>query len=355
MPELVRYEAACRALAEAKAVDEVKDVRDVAMAMRLYAKQAKNRDLEADAFELRVRAERRLGEMIAEQKTTVGLATGGEHGGKARLDGTRAEPSNARPTLAEAGIDKRLSSRAQKMHAIPPAAFEEMVKEGREEVQRGVERRTLKAVEIAEARAGYEARAEVGGKVDHLHELVAAGRKFSTILADPPWEFLTRSDKGKDRSAETHYDTMSLDQIKTLPVKALAADDATLFLWIVDWFPPGLAVELVEAWGFKHKTTAFTWAKTNPDGEGWHLGQGYWTRANPEVCWLSTRGRPQRLDADVRQLIVSPVREHSAKPDEVHARIERLVCGSSYLELFARAERPGWTTWGNEISRESAR
>jgi hypothetical protein len=252
MTELVKYDAACRALAEARSVDEVKDVRNVAMAMRLYAKQAKNKVLEADAFELRVRAERRLGDMIKEQKTTVGLATGGEHGGKARLDGTRAEPSNARPTLAEAGIDKKLSSRAQKMHAIPPAAFEEMVKEGREVVQRSVERRTIKAVEIEEVRASYESRAEVGGKVEHLRELVTAGRKFPVILADPPWEFETYGDAGQDRSAGRHYDCMSLDAINALPVADLAADNCVLFLWGV-W--PGLprVLNVVEAWGFEYK------------------------------------------------------------------------------------------------------
>jgi hypothetical protein len=83
----------------------VKDIRDKAVAMRAYGRQAKNKDMEIDAIEIRIRAERRLGEMIVAQKQTVGLATGGEHGGKKRIDGTRAEPSNARPTLAEAGID----------------------------------------------------------------------------------------------------------------------------------------------------------------------------------------------------------------------------------------------------------
>jgi hypothetical protein len=147
--ELVRYDAACRALAEAKAVDEVKAIRDVAMAMRLYAKQAKNKVLEADAFELRVRAERRLGEMIAAQKATVGLATGGQPYQR-KSTGTAAAPVAAppAPTLAEAGIDKRLSARAQKVNAIPPDKFEEMVAEGRERVQRGAEKRVIKAVEL---------------------------------------------------------------------------------------------------------------------------------------------------------------------------------------------------------------
>jgi N6-adenosine-specific RNA methylase IME4 len=78
------------------------------------------------------------------------------------------------------------------------------------------------------------------------------------------------------------------------------------------------------------------------------MGQGYWTRANPEDCWLATRGGPKRLHADVRQLIVAPIAEHSRKPDETYERIERLVEGP-YLELYARRPRKGWVSWGNEL------
>jgi N6-adenosine-specific RNA methylase IME4 len=77
---------------------------------------------------------------------------------------------------------------------------------------------------------------------------------------------------------------------------------------------------------------------------------GYWTRANTEPCLLATRGRPKRLNADVRQAIIEPRREHSRKPDGIHKRIERLVAGP-YLELFARQQRPGWDVWGNEVDK----
>ena len=142
MAELVLYSEACHALAAAKQTDEVKDIRDKAEAMRAYAKQAKNKQLETDAAEIRIRAERRLGELIRLQKETVGLATGGQVGGIRKLDGTRKEPSNRPPTLAEAGIDKKLSSRAQKMAAIPDDKFEGIVGEWRERVERENERVT---------------------------------------------------------------------------------------------------------------------------------------------------------------------------------------------------------------------
>ena len=113
---------------------------------------------------------------------------------------------------------------------------------------------------------------------------------------------------------------------------------------------PG-ALDLIKAWGFEYKTVAFTWIKQNRKSEGIFLGMGHWTRANAEVCLLATRGSPSRIAKDVHQVIMSPVRDHSRKPDEAAERIERLLAGP-YLELFSRASRPRWTTWGDETPSE---
>ena len=172
------------------------------------------------------------------------------------------------------------------------------------------------------------------------------------ILADPPWTFATWSRRGRDRSAERHYATMTLDDLRALPVVTWAAPDCALFMWAVRPMLPE-ALALGAAWGFTYKTVAFTWAKTTRVSGAWHMGLGYWTRANPEDCLLFTRGRPRRLARDVRQLIVEPVREHSRKPDGQYERIERLVAGPR-LELFARTERPGWQAWGLEAGRWTA-
>lgn len=131
---LRRYEAACKALAAARKADEVLHIRDAASAMKAAARIAKNKQLEVDAAEIRIRAERRLGEMLQEQKATVGLASGGEHGGRKKKDGSREEPSNVRPTLEAAGIDKKLSSRAQKLAAVPKEEFEQELSNWRERV-----------------------------------------------------------------------------------------------------------------------------------------------------------------------------------------------------------------------------
>ena len=170
--------------------------------------------------------------------------------------------------------------------------------------------------------------------------------KYGAILADPPWHWKARSPKGEGRSAKNHYDVMDAAELRAITVPA--ADDCVLFMWAIAPMLPQ-AFDLIKAWGFKYKTVAFTWAKINESGKD-PIGGGYWTRANPEMCLLATRGIPHRLNADVRQLLMAPRREHSRKPDEVYRRIERLV-GGPYLEMFARQTRLDWDAWGNEVGK----
>jgi hypothetical protein len=147
--ELARYDAACHALTEARSVDEVREILNLAEAQRAYAKMAKNRDLEADAFEIRKRAERRLGEMIQEQRETVGLA---KPGGDMRTKHRVAKKPDAIPTLLEAGIDKNLAHRARSAAAVPAEKFAQIVKEGREQITAASDRVTIKLIK-AGARA----------------------------------------------------------------------------------------------------------------------------------------------------------------------------------------------------------
>ena len=136
---LSRYDVACRAVAEAKAVDDIVEIVGQANAVHAYARQAKNRQMEIDAAEIRIRAERRLGELMAAQKARVGVATGGQHGGRAsKIDGVRNTPSNAPPTFAEAGIDKNLAKRARTYAAVPQGQFEQLLKDKRQSGNRRV-------------------------------------------------------------------------------------------------------------------------------------------------------------------------------------------------------------------------
>lgn len=352
MSNLIRYEAARAALAEARTVDEVKDIHDRAEAMRAYGRMAKDVQLEIDAAEIRLRAERRLGILIDQQKATVGLNRGGR---PAEKTGANEEPVSV-PTLADAGIDKKLSSRSQKVAKLGEDEFETALGELRERMTQQAGRVSLDIVrekEKIQRRAAHQEAVREGGTVDDLRALAASGFRAGCILADPPWHFATYSAKGEGRSASQHYTTNALDEIKALPVADLAAPDCVLLIWILDWCP-AWALEVISAWGFEHKTTAFTWVKQNKSCSGYFMGQGYWTRANPEQCWLATRGSPQRLYADVQQLLLAPVSEHSEKPFDVHLRAERLVSGP-YLELYGRKQRPGWKVWGNEISKQASR
>jgi phage N-6-adenine-methyltransferase len=138
---LDKYEAACLAVAVAKSVDEVKEIRDQAEAMRAYAKQAKNKQLEIDASEIRFRAERRIGELMEAQKQTVGLNNG------SRLVGPSATRQDERPTLAEAGIDKHLADRARKYAAVPEDQFESILADRRERIETENKRVTVNLIE----------------------------------------------------------------------------------------------------------------------------------------------------------------------------------------------------------------
>lgn len=174
-------------------------------------------------------------------------------------------------------------------------------------------------------------------------------KKYQVIYADPAWTFKVYSDKGKGRSAENHYTVSSLVEMKKLPVFELADDNCALFMWATY---PNLkeAFELMEAWGFTYKTVAFTWAKKNKKTDSFFLGLGYWTRANPEICLLGTKGNPKRVSKSVRNLVISKIGRHSEKPMEVRESIVELMGDVPRIELFARQHIEGWDVWGNEIT-----
>jgi len=296
----------------------------------------------AQAVTLRLRAERRIGQIMDDQRKTGLLKQGGDKKSKAARE-SLIKP----PTLAEVGIDKNLAHKARTLGALSDEQFEEVVQETRQAVSRAVSN-VVRAKTIENEREAYDASKDQGGTIEDLTALGALGFQAGVIYADPPWSFEAYSVKGKQRSAERYYDTMSLADLCAMrpAIDAIAAPDCALLMWGVWPELPG-ALEVIEAWGFTYKTAGFVWVKTNAD-ETPATGMGYWSRANTEPCFLATRGNPKRLAMDVHQVAMAPRGEHSAKPDEVRTRIERLLPGP-YIELFARAPVAGWTTWGNEV------
>lgn len=178
-------------------------------------------------------------------------------------------------------------------------------------------------------------------------EALLSETKYGTILSDPPWSFESYSGKKgtPHRGAHDHYVTTSTEDLKKIPVSEWAAKDCALFMWVVDSHLPD-ALELGRAWNFEFKTIAFVWVKSKPGG--WpHLGMGYWSRKQTEICLMFTKGKPKRLSKGVEQIIRCKRGAHSAKPEEQYRRIEALV-GGPYLEMFSRQSQPGWAAWGFE-------
>lgn len=172
---------------------------------------------------------------------------------------------------------------------------------------------------------------------------------FGLILADPPWRFRTYSGESEvPTQAEDPYETMTIEDIKGMPMDFTGGRDCVLVLWATAPLLPE-ALEVMKAWGFAYKT-AGPWAKQSSTGQKWAFGTGYVFRSAAEFFLVGMRGSPRIKSRSVRNLIVAPVREHSRKPDQMHDMCETLFDGP-YLELFARQRRPGWTVWGNQTDR----
>jgi N6-adenosine-specific RNA methylase IME4 len=177
------------------------------------------------------------------------------------------------------------------------------------------------------------------------------GKKFRTVLADPPWRFHNRTAKIAPENKRLYrYPTLSLEEIKKIPVQNCVLGPAHLYLWV----PNALldeGLEVMKAWGFTYKTN-IVWQKIRKDGGTDGSGVGFYFRNATEIVLFgTTKGKPTRtLDAGRTQvnLIASRKREHSRKPDELYHLIER--CSQKpYLEMFARRRRQKWEQWGNQV------
>lgn len=175
-------------------------------------------------------------------------------------------------------------------------------------------------------------------------------KKYKIIYADPPWEYSSdpNSKRGIWGLAHQQYQTVSLDDLKKLPVKTISDDDCILFMWAT--FPNlQQGLDLVKAWGFEYKTVAFVWEKlSKTNNVEKKYGLGWYTRSNCEIVLLGRKGKFDRQSASVQQIVKSTIDEHSAKPDEVRKRILELCGDLPRIELFARTRIHGWDTWGND-------
>ncbi|QDW39014.1 hypothetical protein FFI89_018795 [Bradyrhizobium sp. KBS0727] len=380
MTELAKYEAAERALSEADSVDEVLEIRSQAEAWRAYAKQAKNRDLEIKAARIRFRAERRLGEMLLAQKETVGLNQGRAGAGRPRLgDSDTEQPkTDDRPTLAEAGIDRKLSSRAQRVAEMDRAEFEAALARHAEEMRGGQGRVAMDLLKVGAEEKGRERRRDLARVLSDASAELPSGRQFAAAYIDCPW---SRKAGIGDRAYENHYPTMTWPEILKFlrSARELLLPDSWAFFWIPRAHllapveteievtvsatgevvlarvevPLSFACQL--ALGMDSYSTCFVWTKTDadmPDDRG--LGLIAWDQDELLLLFKRGAGLPkpagsEKFGSNHRER----PREHSRKPDFYRHMIATMTGGLPVLELFARvdAEHPlpeGWEACGNQ-------
>lgn len=182
---------------------------------------------------------------------------------------------------------------------------------------------------------------------------LANSRRFKTIMADPPWRFQNSSGKvAPEHKRLNRYGTMTLDDIKGLPVARIADNTSHLYLWVPNaLLPDGLAV--LSAWGFTYKANV-VWHKIRKDGGSDGRGVGFYFRNVTELLLFGVRGKHVRTLAPGRSqvnIIQSRKREHSRKPDEQYDLIKSCSPGP-FIELFGRGLRKGWTTWGNQADAD---
>ena len=312
-------ERARAALVEVETVEEAIRVAGLAESVRYAARQAKaGMEAENAAAEVRLRAERRAGELLAEMPKQ----TGGDAMRARSHDATEVPPK-----LADIGVTKSQSSRYQHVAAVPEEIFQGYIDSKK---QRSEEITTAELL-----RQAREARLHAPVEPPPLPSGV-----WDLLLADPPWRY-NRGSVGSTRAIENHYPTLALEELCAL--EPPAADDALLFLWATN---PKLAeaLFLMSAWGFEYLTNA-AWVKDR-------IGMGYYFRARHELLLVGRRGNAhppgpgQRFDS----VIEAPRAEHSVKPAVVHAMLEEMYPNARRLELFARMPREGWDVWGNEVT-----
>jgi N6-adenosine-specific RNA methylase IME4 len=365
MSSLAQYARLRTALAAAVEVQEVLSIRDELEHVKLYAKQIQDRALLTEATVFQIDTETKLGKILAAAKQAGEIREG-----RPKKNGTSEKPFPS-ATLADLGVGKNLSSRAQRYAEMSDEALNDVKKATRERISSG----RAKIIEDEEGPRNAESRRNLAQTLSDATALQPTGRKFPVIYADPAWR---RKAGIGNRAYENHYATETWDEILAMPIVNRALPDSWLFLWIprahllalhpteIDT-PLGrckvklpLAYAVAQAWGFDAYSTCFIWTKTDeecPEDHG--LGLIVWDQ--DEVLCLFKRGRGlPKPDTDVK--VGSNHREratdHSAKPTYYRDMINAMTGNLPALELFAREDDehvlpPNFYTWGNQ-SKNSA-
>lgn len=336
-----------QALASADTVDEALDIRSAAETVRQHLKKIRRSLKEQNqACELKLQAERKVGQFLATRPVSRGRQQKWSHRATNQANGRTMRPfkssgsDTTTVSLPELGITKSESSRWQAEASVPELIFQQYVQEA---LAKGMELTTSGLLKIAHTLKvqNTRERAQVTTGPDiaaSLGELIDSGTTFGTLYADPPWQYDNQVSRG---AAVNHYPTLSLPELCQLPVAHVAATNSHLHLWV----PTPLlfaAQELLLAWGFEYKSMC-VWVKPE-------LGLGNYWRMSHECCLLGVRGKCPFAERDFLSWFESPRLKHSEKPEAMRTRI-MTVSPAPYLELFARQTSPGWTVLGNQVSQ----
>jgi N6-adenosine-specific RNA methylase IME4 len=329
-PELLSQ--ARELLERAQSLEEVLHIRNGAKAAEQYFKAAEHsREMAKEAAEIRLRSERKAGQMLARMKET------GEREGQGG-DRKSNSQDGSLISLADLHISYNQSSRYQDIAAEPDELFEGYIEQAHKHEFHEMTTSGLRTY------CKFYRKAEQAEAIRRQPQPLPTG-PFHVIVVDPPWPYAMRRPTINDSRGYPEYSGMSLEEINALPVSDLAADDALLWLWTTNAFLPD-AFQVIQSWGFQYRA-ALVWGKN-------HIGLGDWLRVQTEHCLMASRGRPLVTLGNQSTLLLAPAREHSRKPEEFYTLVESL-CPTPPLgriELFARGERPGWRVWGHE-SRSS--
>lgn len=176
-------------------------------------------------------------------------------------------------------------------------------------------------------------------------------KKYQCLVIDPPWYYQLRN-KDETHRNRIPYPPMSIDEILNLPVPELCDPEAVLWLWFTNNHLVE-AAQCLQAWDFTLKTV-LTWEKIAKNGKT-RMGTGHWLRNSTGHCILATKGKVKSFShlkklTNQTTILHAPRREHSRKPEEFYALVEHF-CPGSKLELFARQQREGWDSWGDEVGK----
>lgn len=324
-----RLDSANKLLSEAVTIQQAKNIVDIAHAAEVFAKRQKlGEDAVRYATDIKIHALRKLGEMLKATERNKGAK------GSTITSSGREPVKDDAPTLAELGIDKKVSMMAQRIASFTDDEVEQ--------VARGVVTLTqVQRYAKDKERALYRnENARRVNQAESIDELIKVGGLFSTIVIDPPWDWGDEGDISQFGRADPTYKTMGIDELILLPVEKLADKDAHLYLWITNRsLPKGF--ELIKAWGFRY-ITCLTWCKPS-------IGMGNYFRGSSEQILFGVRGSLSLARHDVGTWFSAPRGKlHSEKPDHAYEMIESCSPGP-YIDLFSRRKRDGWVSWGADV------